>query len=601
MVNALVSYKGKPARITGQTTHKFELLFEDGSSLRVREKDFRLIHPEFVTVNNTDTNAELSILNEFQGEVLTIKEITEWLFDEFNPQNAWSASLLVEDGMYAYWQKDKVFVRTTEQVDTIRAKREAEILEVKSLNSCTENIKNNTFQESDIEHIESIERVALNRSRHAKILSALEIDNTPEEAHRLLLKLGYYKQSFNPYPQRNKIPKDLLLDVKCNKVDRVDLTHLESYAIDNKGSTDADDAIGIEGDRLWVHIADVSSIVEDNSEMDLYAQERASNLYLPDQIIHMLPTSVTSTCALGLKETSDALSIGFCIKDEEVEDITIIRSTIRVKKISYDDADSIIDSDNNLSIINNIAMMHKEYRKKNGAIKLDLPNVDVRLHDENVSITPQKSSPSRELVAEMMVLAGRVVAIYAAENEIPMPYSVQGDGDFPKEILDNSDSLTLSESFGATKYFKRSSFSVNIKPHSGLGLSAYIRVTSPLRRYLDLLVHQQLSRFISNRDIISEKQIKEVIKKINSTLPNVNKAIRSSNEHYKCLYLLQNRNWQAEGVVVDTRGEKALVLVPSIGMIGQVKIKPPVSLDDSITVKASSVDICSLSVNFNKA
>jgi exoribonuclease-2 len=315
----------------------------------------------------------------------------------------------------------------------------------------------------------------------------------------------------------------------------------------------------------------------------------------------MLPTSVTSTCALGLKETSDALSIGFCIKDEEVEDITIIRSTIRVNKISYDDADSIIDSDNNLSIINNIAMMHKEYRKKNGAIKLDLPNVDVRLHDENVSITPQKSSPSRELVAEMMVLAGRVVAIYAAENEIPMPYSVQGDGDFPKEILDNSGSLTLSESFGATKYFKRSSFSVNIKPHSGLGLSAYIRVTSPLRRYLDLLVHQQLSRFISNRDIISEKQIKEVIKKINSTLPNVNKAIRSSNEHYKCLYLLQNKNWQGEGVVVDTRGEKALVLVPSIGMIGQVKTKLPVSLDDSITVKATSVDLCSLSVNFNKA
>ncbi|MFP6776084.1 MAG: ribonuclease catalytic domain-containing protein, partial [PS1 clade bacterium] len=466
---------------------------------------------------------------------------------------------------------------------------------------CTENIKNNTFQEGDIEHIESIERVALNRSRHAKILSALEIDNTPEEAHRLLLKLGYYKQSFNPYPQRNKIPKDLLLDVKCNKVDRVDLTHLESYAIDNKGSADADDAISIEGDKLWVHIADVSSVVEDNSEMDLYAQERASNLYLPDQIIHMLPTSVTSTCALGLKETSDALSIGFCIKDEEVEDITIIRSTIRVKKISYDVADSIIDSDNNLSIINNIAMMHKEYRKKNGAIKLDLPNVDVRLHDENVSITPQKSSPSRELVAEMMVLAGRVVAIYAAENEIPMPYSVQGDGDFPKEILDNSGSLTLSESFGATKYFKRSSFSVNIKPHSGLGLSAYIRVTSPLRRYLDLLVHQQLSRFISNRDIISEKQIKEVIKKINSTLPNVNKAIRSSNEHYKCLYLLQNKNWQGEGVVVDTRGEKALVLVPSIGMIGQVKTKSPVSLDDSITVKATSVDLCSLSVNFNKA
>jgi len=47
LINSLVAYKGKAARIAGQNTHKFELEFADGSTRKVREKDFRFIHSEF--------------------------------------------------------------------------------------------------------------------------------------------------------------------------------------------------------------------------------------------------------------------------------------------------------------------------------------------------------------------------------------------------------------------------------------------------------------------------------------------------------------------------------------------------------------------------
>ena len=47
MINSLVAYKGKPARIANIIESKFELEFADGSTLKVREKDFRFIHPEF--------------------------------------------------------------------------------------------------------------------------------------------------------------------------------------------------------------------------------------------------------------------------------------------------------------------------------------------------------------------------------------------------------------------------------------------------------------------------------------------------------------------------------------------------------------------------
>ncbi len=150
------------------------------------------------------------------------------------------------------------------------------------------------------------------------------------------------------------------------------------------------------------------------------------------------------------------------------------------------------------------------------------------------------------------------------------------------------------------RLFKRSAISTKIRPHSGLGLESYLRVTSPLRRYLDLLVHQQLSSFIAEKKTLGDGQIKKIITKINSIMPAVNRTVRTSNEHYKCLYLLQNRDWVGEGVVVDTRGDKAVIIIPSIGMLAQVKLKTQANLDDKVSLKAINIDLCKLSVDFNK-
>jgi len=133
-----------------------------------------------------------------------------------------------------------------------------------------------------------------------------------------------------------------------------------------------------------------------------------------------------------------------------------------------------------------------------------------------------------------------------------------------------------------------------------LGLGAYVRVTSPLRRYLDLLVHQQLSSFIANKETLGDEEIKKIVRKINSIMPNINRTIRSSNNHYRCLYLLQNPKWRGEGVVVDTNADKAIVMIPSLGMITQIKTKTTLQLDEKVDLRASSIDICKLSVDFNK-
>jgi len=597
-VGALVAYKGKPAKISAVTTHKYNLSFSDGSSRKVREKDFRYIHPNFSRVNNDCPLSDMSVLEDLHAESLSLKELTEWLYDDYSSQNAWCANLLAEDGLYFFWNKDMLILRSTEQIKVIKKQRQEKSLEAESLQRCVDNLQNNIVDERDSFWLKEIEKVALNQSKHSKVLNALSIDNTPEKAHELLLKIKHWSELFNPYLERHKICPNEKLTLDFKEVSREDLTHLKSFAIDNSNSSEADDAITLDGDRVWIHIADVATQVEIDSDLDGYAQKRASNLYLPDQTIQMLPSNLSSLCSLGESEKSSALSVGFRMIDCQISDIKILQSEIKVVKMSYEEADQALKEDQSLFKLNRLAKSHKAFRNENGAIKLDLPNVDVKLKNKKVDIQTQTESESRKLVAEMMVIAGRVIAQYATEHKISMPFLTQEVGSFSEDIIQNKKNLTATQAYQATRCFKQSKITPKASLHAGLGLSCYIRVTSPIRRYLDLLVQQQLVRFINNQTTLYDAQIKQRITQVNAVIFRVNKATRQSIEHYKCLFLKQNNNWCGKGIIVDLNGNKATLLIPEIAMITQIKLKSKAQLEDEIELRAVSINLENRSIDF---
>ena len=597
-IGALVAYKGRPAEVVSSITHKYEISFSDGSRQRVREKDFRFIHPEFASVHSDCPEVDTSILNDLDVDSLSLQELTEWLFDDFTGQNAWFVYLMAEDGLYFYWNKNVLALRPLDQIQAIRLSRQEKALEEESLQRCVDNLRKDSFENDDISWIHEIEQVAYNQSKHSKVMSALSIESTPENAHRLLIKIKYWSEFKNPYPQRNKIYNDEDFAFNESIKDRKDLTHLTCFAIDNSDSSDADDAISIEDDRVWIHIADVASYVDINSDLDLFAQKRASNLYLPDQILHMLPPKISEVCSLGVHEISNAISVGFFMNDSEISDIEIHLSQIRVTKMSYEEADKSIHENIWLSRLNEIAKEHKKYRESKGALRLDLPKTDIKVKDQRVIVFPQIESESREMVSEMMVLAGRVIAQYSIENNISMPYLSQASGKFSDEIIENIHNLSLSKAFEAAKGFSRSKLSVKPSMHAGLGLEAYIRVTSPMRRYLDLIVQHQLINYISGLELLSEDDIKSRIKVNNASMSKINKAIRQSVEHFRCLYFKQNRSWEGEGIVIEISGNKTLLMLPEFAMITQVKVKTKPKLEDKINLKVSSIDLFERLVDF---
>ena len=597
-IGALVAYKGRPAQVVSSTTHKYEICFSDGSRQKVREKDFRFIHPEFSSVHSDCPEVDTSILNDLDVDSLSLEELTEWLFDDFTGQNAWFVYLMSEDGLYFYWNKTVLNLRPIDQIRAIRLRRQEKASEEESLKRCVDHLRKDFYDNNDISWIHEIEQVAYNQSKHSKAMSALSLDNTPENAHRLLIKIKYWSEFKNPYPQRNKIYQDEDLKFSESIKDRKDLTHLKCFAIDNSDSSDADDAISIEVDRVWIHIADVASFVDLKSDLDLFAQKRASNLYLPDQILHMLPPKISEVCSLGAHEISNAVSIGFSMNDSDISDIEIHLSQIRVTKMSYEDADKSLHENTWLSKLNEIAKEHKKFRDSNGALRLDLPKTDIKIKDQRILLFPQIESESRDMVSEMMVLAGRVIAQYSIENNISMPYLSQASGKFSDEIIENIHDLSLSKAFEAAKGFSRSKLSAEPSKHAGLGLEAYIRVTSPLRRYLDLLVQQQLVHFISSVELLNENDIKDRIKVNNASMSKINKASRQSVEHFRCLYFKQNRSWKGEGVVVEITKNKTLLMIPKFAMITQLKVKTEHKLEDKIKLKVSSIDLFERLVDF---
>ena len=64
----------------------------------------------------------------------------------------------------------------------------------------------------------------------------------------------------------------------------------------------------------------------------------------------------------------------------------------------------------------------------------------------------------------------------------------------------------LAGMFALRKSLQRSLIRTSPAPHAGLGLEHYTQATSPLRRYVDLLVHQQLRAHLRGETLRAPKR-----------------------------------------------------------------------------------------------
>ena len=606
---ALVYYKSKAA-IVSDVSDKIDILFFK-TTKRVRDKDIKLLHSgpiSDVSALDLETPESLDTLDEtlelLEGEAVSLSELSDLLYGKFTPQSAWSSWMLVIDGLYFELdaETDLIKARPADLIKAEKEKRNEKQQQQESWNSLLERIKKGQIEESDYTHLVEVEQVACGERENSRVLKAVGIQETKEAAHTLLLKLGYWVEEYNPWPRRMgvtmnnpemAIPEPL-------ETDRRDLQHLKAWAIDDVGNQDPDDAISLEGDRLWVHIADVSSLVAPDSELDIEARSRGTNIYLPDQTIHMLPAGITEQLGLGLNEKSNALSISFLVTQEgELEDIEVCFSELNVTRSTYEAVDVELDGspDNSFADLQMITDRYHQRRLNNNAAMLDLPEVNIKVNQGEISIQPYSRGGSRKIVTEAMLAAGEAIALFATQNNIPIPYAYQPE---PEEIQHPE---KMSEHYAYRRCFKASRHTTVAAAHFGLGLPCYTRVTSPIRRYLDLIVHQQIRAFLTEQPLLDHEALVERIGLADEGSFAARKAERNSNQHWKLLYLKQwqkkeDATWQGEAIVVQQDERNTIVILPELALEPRLRGQDKLELEQAIAVQVQSVNIPDLRANF---
>lgn len=587
---------------------------ESGETLRVRPKDVTFLHPGPL--------ASLRDLSHPAGEVetaweillsetrpISLAELAEWIYGVYNPSTAWAAWQLVEDGLYFRASSEGILPRPPQQIEAERQIRQERAREALAWQDFLQRAREDCIQpELDRRYISEIENLALGRRTDSKALRELGHAETPASAHAWLLNHQIWDSHIDPHPARLGLalePVSLPL-AKLRDEPRQDLTHLLAYAIDDQGNQDPDDALSLAEGDLWVHIADPAALIEPDSPADLEARSRGCNLYLPEGTLGMLPQAAVESLGLGLQVISPALSFRITLyPDGNLKSLDIQPSWVRVQRLTYEEAEERLQEEPFQSL-HQLAQKLKARRQEKGAIEIDLPEVNVRVIDKQVIIRPLRNLYSREIVKEAMLLAGEATAQFARSNQIPFPYTSQEPTE-PDELRQAVERLggtrlvetpDLALQFALRRTQKRSQVSCQPRPHSGLGLELYGRVTSPLRRYSDLLAHQQLRAYLTNKAPLDEQVLLERLAQAEAAAALAAQAESLARQHWTLVYLEQQPTWRGEGILVEKRGMRGRVIIPTLALECLIQLRGDPPLNSGLSLTLRGIDLPELQAYF---
>ena len=537
---------------------------------------------------------------------ITFSELTEILRGTCSPDESWFLFNALTDSVEFELSEDAlksgkiIFIpRNQEQINAINKKKYEKEHEQEIHDAFIERLKQRKLNlPEDAKFMAEVENVALCKTEKSKIMVEAGVTQSPEKAHKLLIDTGIWDITKNPYPTRYGLS---MVSAKEGlgtppQEERLELEQV-AYAIDNAWSADPDDAVAWDGKYLWVHIADPACFVLPDSSIDKVARNKGTTLYLPECAVRMLAEESLADYALGLQENSKALSFRILLNDDNsINECQIFKTKVNVKRLTYEQATEQKNSPE-LKPLFDIAEKNIARRKKSGATNIDLPEVHMSVDPETkkVSISPLVRYEADSMVCEMMLLAGEGAANFAFKNKIPFPYVSQEAPTFPEKLLPG-----LAGQFQLLRCMHKRSVGITPAMHSGLGIAIYSQVTSPLRRYSDLVAHQQLRAFLNGQKLIDKDSMLERISQGDAASVAARKASRLSETHWKLIYLIQNPEWQGEAICVDKKFDDPLFMIPSLAMQATIKGVQNTELNEKITVKVNSLDITTQAVEFVK-
>ncbi|SVC36810.1 uncharacterized protein METZ01_LOCUS289664, partial [marine metagenome] len=215
----LVLYKRRPARVkdVDAGAGRIEVETEGGGSQRVRPKDVVCLHPGPATLADLHTPDRVEDIDSVRDLLTTetdgvdLATLAEWLYGAPatgvpSPAAVWAAWEVVGEGLHFEGTPDRVRARSTEQVEAERERRQRAAAAAEAWEAFLERIHSGTCQPSDSEHLRDAEGLAEGRREDSRLLKALGRAESSQNAHALLLNIGWWTSSRVPYPARAGVP-----------------------------------------------------------------------------------------------------------------------------------------------------------------------------------------------------------------------------------------------------------------------------------------------------------------------------------------------------------------------------------------------------------
>ncbi len=580
------------------------------------------------------------ILRE-DGSKTTPQQMAELLFSEQSPVSCYAAHcLLSQDKIYFKKKGDGYEPRSEAQVEEIKHQLEVEVQKNREkaeflchLQQALDG-KQVEWIESDRARLETISKIVLYPDQEhysaQEILASINQSSEPKAVFKLLVQIGWWNTHENLFLLRSSYPVNFpqkVLDVARSYLeflstepesDRLDLTHLKVYTVDDESTTEIDDGLSIEylengqNIRLWIHIADPTRLVVPGDALDLEARRRSTSLYLPTGMVSMFPNELaTGPMSLVQGQTCYALSFGVNLDEQGAINDYLIKPTLikPTYRLTYDDVDEMLElgltNEPEIAELAKAATLRQKWRKSQGSIQINMPESSIKVKDEEITIELLDSSKSRQLVAEMMILAGEVAGIYGKEHNLPLPFRGQPQPELPPE----EELLQLPP--GPVRYcalrrcMPRSEMSLNPLRHASLGLDNYIQVTSPIRRYTDLLVHFQLKAHLRGDELPFPKEhLQQILYSVGTSAYEATLVERQTNRYWGLEYLRRNAELTWQALVLRWLREDenlGIILIEDLGLELPHRFERPVLLGDRLKVKVSRVDPHRDEIRFQEA
>ncbi len=566
-----------------------------------------------------------------EEETVNSEEMALLLFSEQNPAQCYAAYILLSDDKLYFKQKgDRYEPRPVAQVAEIKHQKEVQQQRQQELENFLLRVRKRLkgeeveWQTSDYQRLDVIERFATygeetsHRAQAMETLTTFELPETQEAAFKLLVDLGIWSEHENLFLRRSQIPKHFstkVLEVakSCLQslppdpdTNRLDLTHLKVYTIDDESTREIDDGLSIEyleddQQRIWVHIADPTRLLTPGDELDLEARRRTTTLYLPTGMVPMFPSELaTGAMSLIQGQVCSALSFGIILDETgAVIDYKIHASLIKpTYRLTYDDVDEMlhmrITAEPEIYALNRWAKQRFQWRQSQGSISIYMPESVIKVDGEEITIEVLDDSQSRQLVAEMMILAGEVGAKYGQENNLPLPYRSQPQPELPPEaelLLLPAGPVRAS---AMRRCMPKSEIGTIPARHASLALETYVQVTSPIRRYSDLLAHFQIKAHLRGESLpFSTEDMQAMVMSLVPAVKEASSVERFTNRYWGLEYLRRHSDevWQA--LMIRWLKEEinlGLVLLEELGLELAMRFGRAIKVGDRLEVKVAYAD-----------